>query len=185
VLPASANAQKPVYGDGDHDPAAMTNRSSRATIIWAYVNGSWDKNTQIAATAPRPAVVTLSTSRRRTSGRSSSNSPRSQPRPPRSAGRRFLFEPFMDTAANDAAGTAPLSRYLAQIQRPRPAHSFLAVVKPGYASPFDLGIDADLRLPIATRVRPSSGPARMPSPRYYLTTTRRCKAIAALIATLL
>src|ERR1700751_2808964 len=49
ALPASAQSAKPVYGDWGYDSAAMDNSVKPGDDFWAFVNGSWDKKTQIAA----------------------------------------------------------------------------------------------------------------------------------------
>ena len=43
------SAAKPVYGDWGYNPAAMDSSVKPGDDFWAYVNGTWDKNTQIAA----------------------------------------------------------------------------------------------------------------------------------------
>src|SRR3954466_7663892 len=55
------SAAKPVYGDWGYDPAAMDSSVKPGDDFWAYVNGSWDKRTQIAADrASAGPFVTLS-----------------------------------------------------------------------------------------------------------------------------
>ena len=60
-MPFAANAAKPTYGDWGYDPAAMDSSVKPGDDFWAYVNGTWDKNTQIAADrASAGPFVTLS-----------------------------------------------------------------------------------------------------------------------------
>ena len=67
AMPVSA-AAKPVYGDWGYDPAAMDSSVKPGDDFWAYVNGTWDKNTQIAADrASAGPFVTLPTGREATS----------------------------------------------------------------------------------------------------------------------
>ena len=49
AVPATLNAAKPVYGTWGYDPAAMDRSVKPGDDFWAYVNGTWDRNTQIAA----------------------------------------------------------------------------------------------------------------------------------------
>ena len=57
----AATAAKPVYGDWGYDPAAMDSSVKPGDDFWAYVNGTWDKRTQIAADrASAGPFVTLS-----------------------------------------------------------------------------------------------------------------------------
>ena len=57
----SANAAKPVYGDWGYDRSAMDISVKPGDDFWAYVNGGWDRRTQIAADrASAGPFVTLS-----------------------------------------------------------------------------------------------------------------------------
>ena len=46
AMPVSA--AKPVYGDWGYNPAAMDSSVKPGDDFWAYVNGTWDKTTEIA-----------------------------------------------------------------------------------------------------------------------------------------
>ncbi len=61
TVAAAADAAKPVYGDWGYNPAAMDQSVKPGDDFWAYVNGTWDKNTPIAADrASAGPFVTLS-----------------------------------------------------------------------------------------------------------------------------
>jgi endothelin-converting enzyme/putative endopeptidase len=61
AIAAPASAAKPTYGDWGYDPAAMDRSVKPGDDFWAYVNGTWDKNTKIAADrASAGPFVTLS-----------------------------------------------------------------------------------------------------------------------------
>src|SRR6476646_11748807 len=61
VAAPAANAAKPVYGDWGYNPTAMDRSVKPGDDFWAFVNGSWDKRTQIAADrASAGPFVTLS-----------------------------------------------------------------------------------------------------------------------------
>ena len=49
ALPVSAQPSKPVYGDWGYNASAMDKSVKPGDDFWAYVNGTWNKNTQIAA----------------------------------------------------------------------------------------------------------------------------------------
>src|SRR6478609_4974386 len=110
----AANAAKPVYGDWGYNPTAMDRSVKPGDDFWAYVNGSWDKNTQIAADrASAGPFVTLSDGAEkdvRQIVESLANDPNRD-----HLGQQVgdFYGSFMDTAAIDAAGTAPLKPYLA------------------------------------------------------------------------
>src|SRR6516165_8705001 len=52
VAAPSANAAKPVYGNWGYDPSAMDRSVKPGDDFWAYVNGTWNRNTQIKADLP-------------------------------------------------------------------------------------------------------------------------------------
>src|SRR5207237_9083332 len=59
AMPLSAANR--VYGEWGYNAAAMDNSVKAGDDFWAYVNGTWDKNTQIAADrASAGPFVTLS-----------------------------------------------------------------------------------------------------------------------------
>ena len=61
IISAPVAAAKPVYGDWGYNAAAMDKSVKPGDDFWAYVNGNWDKNTQIAADrASAGPFVTLS-----------------------------------------------------------------------------------------------------------------------------
>src|SRR5690348_18255966 len=61
AYPASAQPARPTYGDWGYDASAMDSSVKPGDDFWAYVNGSWDKRTQIAADrASAGPFVTLS-----------------------------------------------------------------------------------------------------------------------------
>src|ERR1700756_3560231 len=49
ALSASAQSAKPVYGDWGYDSAAMDKSVKPGDDFWSFVNGNWDKTTQIAS----------------------------------------------------------------------------------------------------------------------------------------
>src|SRR5881275_3671572 len=60
-VPFAANAAKPIYGDWGYDKSAMDSSVKPGDDFWAYVNGTWDNRTQIAADrASAGPFVTLS-----------------------------------------------------------------------------------------------------------------------------
>src|SRR5437763_16936471 len=49
IAAPAVNAAKPVYGTWGYDPSAMNRSVKPGDDVWAFVNGTWDKNTSIAA----------------------------------------------------------------------------------------------------------------------------------------
>src|SRR5689334_9056042 len=145
----SAYAAKPVYGDWGYDRSAMDSSVKPGDDFWAYVNGSWDKRTQIAADrASAGPFVTLS-------DKSEADVHAIVDQLAADPNRDHLgqqvgdfYASFMDTAAIEAAGTAPLKPYLAKIDAVKTKAQLLSLfVEPGYAAPIGLDIDADFKHP--------------------------------------
>src|SRR5690348_6185161 len=178
AISAPASSAKPTYGDWGYDPAAMDRSVKPGDDFWAYVNGTWDKNTKIAADrASAGPFVTLSDQAERdvreiveTLAKSNDGSRLGQ-----QVGD--FYGSYMDEAAIEAAGTAPLKPYLASIDAVKTRDQLLSLfVKPGYASPIDVSIIPDLK--DSTRYSAISGQATlgMPSREYYLDTSEKMKA---------
>ena len=112
----AANAAKPFYGDWGYDRSAMDSSVKPGDDFWAYVNGDWDKKTQIAADrASAGPFVTLSDKSEadvRKIVEQLANDPNRD-----HLGQQVgdFYSSFMDTSAIEAAGTAPLKPYLAEI----------------------------------------------------------------------
>src|SRR5947209_1332136 len=172
------SAAKPVYGDWGYNPAAMDRSVKPGDDFWAYVNGTWDKNTQIAAdrASAGPFVTLTDKSERdvRQIVAGLSNDPN----------RNLLgqqvgdyYASYMDTAAIEAAGTAPLKPYLAEIDGAKTKAQLLSLfIKPGFASPVDVGIDADFKAPDKYAVFASQARLGLPSREYYLEDNAKMKA---------
>ena len=109
VLPAAGDAAKPTYGEWGYDPAAMDRSVKPGDDFWAYVNGTWDKNTQIAPDrASAGPFITLSDQAEkdvRDIVEGLANDPNRS-----KLGQQVgdFYGSYMDEAAIEAAGTAPV-----------------------------------------------------------------------------
>src|SRR3954462_11185872 len=164
------HAAKPVYGDWGYDAAAMDRSVKPGDDFWAFVNGTWDKNTQIAADrASAGPFVSLSDAAEkdvRDIVEQLAND---------SGGDHLtqqigdFYSSFVDTAAIEAAGTAPLKPYLAEIDAAKTRAQLLSLfVKPGFASPVDIDIAPDFKHPDIYSAFASQARLGMPSREYYL-----------------
>jgi putative endopeptidase len=178
AVAAPVSAAKPAYGDWGYNPAAMDSSVKPGDDFWAYVNGSWDKNTQIAADrASAGPFVTLSDGAEK-DVRQIVDQLASNP------SRDFLgqqvgdfYASFMDTGAIDAAGTAPLKPYLAEIDGAKTRAQLLSLfIKPGYASPVDVEIGPNFKNPDVYAVFAGQARLGMPSREYYLEDNAKMKA---------
>src|SRR5437868_2076417 len=174
----AADAAKPVYGDWGYDTAAMDSSVKPGDDFWAYVNGSWDKKTQIAADrASAGPFVTLSDQAEkdvRGIVEQLANDPNSD-----HLGQQVgdFYASFMDTGAIEAAGTAPLQPYLAEINAAKTRAQLLSLfVKTGFASPVDLGADPDFKNPDKYSAFASQARLGLPSREYYLDDSAKMRA---------
>jgi putative endopeptidase len=178
AVPFAANAAKPVYGDWGYDPAAMDSSVKPGDDFWAYVNGSWDKKTQIAADrASAGPFVTLSDGAERDVRQIVEQLGNDPNRDHLSQQVGDFYSSFMDTAAIEAAGTAPLKPYLAQINGAKTRAQLISLfIKPGYASPVDVGIAPNFKNPDLYAVFAGQARLGMPSREYYLEDNAKMKA---------
>ena len=178
ALPASAQPAKPVYGDWGYDAKAMDTSVKPGDDFWAYVNGTWDKNTPIKPdlTSAGPFITLYEKSEQdvRDIVQQLQNDPnRGQ------IGQQVgdYYASYVDQDAIDAAGMAPLKPYLAEIDAVKTRSQLLALfMKPGFASPIDVDIIPDFKDP--TRYSATAGQARLglPNREYYLDDSAKMKA---------
>jgi len=176
-MPVAAQPGKPVYGDWGYATSAMDKSVKPGDDFWEYVNGTWDKNTQIAADrASAGPFVTLSDQAEkdvRQIVEQEASNPSGHP------GQQIghYYASFMDTGAIEAAGTAPLKPYLGEINGAKTKAQLLSLfIKPGFASPVDVGIDADFKNPDKYSVFAGQARLGMPSREYYLQDNAKMKA---------
>jgi len=138
--------------------------------FWAYVNGTWNKNTQIAADrASAGPFVTLSDQAERDVRdivEKLANDPNRD-----HLGQQVgdYYASFMDSSAIDAAGTAPLKPYLAEIDGAKTRDQLISLfVKPGFAAPIDIGPSPDFKNPDHYVVFTGQARLGLPSREYYL-----------------
>ena len=178
VCAVSAGAAKPVYGEWGYDTKAMDRSVKPGDDFWAFVNGTWDKSTQIAADrASAGPFVTLS-------DKSEADVHQIVEQLANDPNRDHLgqqvgdfYSSFMDTAAIEAAGTAPLKPYLAEINGAKTREQLLSLfVKPGYAAPIEIGIDPNFKNPDVYAVFAGQARLGLPSREYYLDDSAKMKA---------
>jgi endothelin-converting enzyme/putative endopeptidase len=146
--------------------------------FWAYVNGTWDKNTQIAADrASAGPFVTLSDQAEKDVHEIVQQLANDQNRDHLGQQIGDYYASFLDQDAIDAAGTAPLKPYLAEIHAAKTRDQLLSLfMKPGFASPVDVSIIPDFKN--SDRYAAIAGQATlgMPSREYYLDDSAKMKA---------
>ena len=168
--PATAQSAKPVYGLWGYEASSMDSSVKPGDDFWAYVNGSWDRNTPIAPDhASAGPFITLSDKSERDVRQIVDNLAA------RGGGDRLgqqvgdFYGSWMDEATVNRLGAAPLKPYLARIAAVASRAQLLSLfVAPGYASPINLDIDTDLKDPTKYTVYTGQAKLGMPSREYYL-----------------
>lgn len=178
ALPAAAQAAAPVYGDWGYDQAAMDQTVKPGDDFWAYVNGTWDKKTQIkpdlSSAGPFITLYEKSEKDVRDIVEQLANDPNRT-----HLGQQIgdFYASFVDQDAIDAAGTAPLKTYLGEIDAVKTRSQLLSLfVRPGFASPVDVSVVPDFKN--SDRYSATAGQATLglPSREYYLTDSAKMKA---------
>ncbi len=175
---APAQAAKPVYGDWGYNAAAMDRSVKPGDDFWAYVNGTWDRNTPIAADrASAGPFVSLADAAeldvRQIVEKLAAETNRDQ------LGQQIgdFYSSFMDTAAIERAGTRPLRPYLAEINAAKTREQLLTLfIKPGFADPVDIGIIPDFKHSDHYSAVASQATLGLPSREYYLDDSAKMKA---------
>jgi endothelin-converting enzyme/putative endopeptidase len=178
ALPASAQPAKPVYGDWGYDSAAMDKSVKPGDDFWAFVNGTWDKKTQIAADRASAGPFVALSDKAEKDVRDIVEQLASETNRDH-LGQQIgdYYSSFTDQQAIDVAGTAPLKPYLAEINAAKTRPELLSLfVKPGYASPVDVGIAPNFKNPHAYAVFAGQATLGMPSREYYLEDNAKMKA---------
>jgi len=177
-VPLSAQPSKPLYGDWGYDPSAMDRSVKPGDDFWAYVNGAWDKNTPIAADrASAGPFVTLSDKSEKDVHAIVEQLAKDPNRDHLGQQIGDYFSSYMDTAAIDAAGTAPLKPYIAEIDGAKSRADLLSLfIKPGFASPVDLGPGPNFKNPDVYAVFTGQATLGLPSREYYLEDNAKMKA---------
>jgi putative endopeptidase len=178
ALPSAAQSAKPTYGTWGYDPAAMNQSVKPGDDFWAYVNGTWDQKTTIAPDrASAGPFVTLSDQSEK-DVRAIVETLAGDPNRTQ-LGQQVgdFYGSYMDEAAIEAAGTAPLQPYLAEIDGVKTRDQLLSLfVKPGFASPVDVSIIPDFKDPDRYSAIAGQATLGLPSREYYLTDSEKMKA---------
>ena len=165
-----AKAAKPQYGTFGFDTAGMDRSIAPGDDFYGYANGGWAKTTPIPADRSNYGMFTvlddLSVSRSHDILEQAAKAP----------GSRIgdFYASFMDEAAADAAGIAPLTPTLDAIKaldgKPAIAAKMGELLRIGMARPFTIFIDQDDKNPEAYAVKLRQRGLGMPDRDYYLKT---------------
>jgi endothelin-converting enzyme/putative endopeptidase len=181
AAPAAAPA-KPRYGDFGIDLSAMDRSVKPGDSFWHYVNGNWDKTTEIAAdrTSAGAGVILVDEAERQVRSivedlaRDSATSG--------TVGRQVgdFYASWMDEPALEARGTGPLKPYLDRIAAVKTRSELIRLfATQGYTAPVGVGILPDPADPTRYIAAAGQGGLGLPNRDYYLLTGEKYDAIRA------
>jgi len=169
-----AEAPKPKLGDWGYDSAGMDRAVNPGDNFFDYANGTWSKTTEIPADKPVwggfVELDELSTQRTRTiiEDAAKANAPAGSVQ--RKVGD--FYASFMDEAAIEAKGTAPLKPVLDRVAAVRTAsdlaRAFGELGQVGVESPFGVQVDQDLKDNTRYSAYVGQGGLGLPDRDYYL-----------------
>jgi putative endopeptidase len=168
--PVAAQAPRPQYGAFGFDSAGMDKSVAPGDDFFGYASGTWARTTEIPADKARYGMFNVldDLSRERTKGIIDE-----QARDPASKiGNAYLS--FMDEAAIEAKGLAPLNPWLNQIRGLKSkaglAELYAQGDEIGISSPFRMFIGQDDKAPENYILTMIQGGLGMPDRDYYLST---------------
>jgi endothelin-converting enzyme/putative endopeptidase len=171
ALPLAANAAKPLYGTWGYNATAMDTAVKPGDDFFAYVNGTWDKRTQIAADRTFAGIDSVLNDQIEKDVRAIVEDMAKDPSANGQIGKQIgdLYASWMNEDRVEQLGTAPLKPYLAKIDAAKSRGDLVDLfATPGYDSPVGLFIYPDLKNPTRYTVYASQGGLGMPNRDYYL-----------------
>src|SRR5688572_1569334 len=177
---SSTTAAKPRFGTWGADLTAMDRSVKPGDSFWHFVNGSWDRRTEIPADRTNAGVSVLLIEEAERQVRAIVEDLARNPDQGGRAGRQAgdLYASWMDPAAIEANGTAPLKPYLSTIDAVRNRADLLKLfATPGYAAAVEVGIIPDPADPTRYVAVAGQGSLGLPSRDFYLLTGDRYDAI--------
>ena len=182
VKPAGAapSSAKPRYGSWGVDLAAMDKSVRPGDSFWHYVNGQWDRRTEIPSDRSSMGVGVLLVEEAERQVRTIVEDLARDSAKSGAIGRQVgdFYAAWMNEAAIEANGTAPLKPYLAKIDAIANRTDLIKVfAAPGFMSPVGVGIlpdPADTTRYIAAASQAGLG---LPNRDYYLLEGEKYDAI--------
>jgi endothelin-converting enzyme/putative endopeptidase len=141
--------------------------------FFAFVNGGWDKRTEIPADRTFAGIDLVLNDQVDRDVRTIVEDMARNPGASSQIGRQVgdLYASWMDEAAIEQRGTAPLQPYLSRIEATADRKQLIELfATPGYPSPVDVAIYSDLKNPTRYAVYAGQGGLGLPNRDYYLLT---------------
>jgi endothelin-converting enzyme/putative endopeptidase len=161
----------PRYGSFGIDLTAQQRTLKPGDDFWTYANGNWDKRTQIAPDRTSAGYGVVLSDEAEQQVRAIVADLAADPKAYGASGQQIgdLYASWMDEAATEARGTAPLQPYLAKIAAVNDKAALQVLfASVGYASPVELGQLPNPTDPTRYVAAASQGGLGMGGRDYYL-----------------
>ena len=170
-IPAAAQVSHPKFGDWGYDATAMDGSVKPGDDFFEYVNGAWDKRTQIAADRTFAGIDSALNDQIDVDVHSIVEDMAKNPTANGQIGQQIgdLFASWMNQDLVEKLGTEPLKPYLAKINAAKTRGDLVDLfASPGFDSPIGLYIQPDLKNPSRYAVYAGQSGLGMPNRDYYL-----------------
>jgi endothelin-converting enzyme/putative endopeptidase len=171
ISPAAARDGKPTYAPWGIDVSAMDSSVKPGNDFFAYVNGAWAKRTEIAPDRTFVGIDSILNDQIDRDVRAIVEDMAKNPATSGRIGQQVgdFYASWMDEAAIEAKGAAPLRPYLTRIAAVKDKGELIDLFATvGYQSPVGLAIFPDLADPTQYGVYAGQGGLGMPNRDYYL-----------------
>jgi putative endopeptidase len=165
---ATPESAKPTYGDYGFDTAGMDQSVAPGDDFDAYANGTWTKNTEIPADRSNFGMFHVLDDLSRTRTRAILEAAQADPASKIGA----AYKSYMDSAAVEAKGLAPIKPWLAKIAAVKDKAGYAALLgeatRAGIDTPFGFRVGQDDKAPDTYIVALSQDGLGLPDRDYYL-----------------
>jgi len=168
---AAAQTAKPAFGTWGYEPTAMDTGVKPGDDFFEYVNGAWNKRTEIAPDRTFAGIDSVLNDQIERDVRAIVEDSAKNPAANGRLGQQIgdLYASWMDEAKVEQLGTAPLQPYLGKIAAAKTRSDLVDLFsQPGYDSPVGIYIYPDLKDPTRYSVYGSQGGLGLPNRDYYL-----------------
>ncbi len=179
---STTDARHARYGTWGVDLTALDRSVRPGDDFWHYVNGGWDKRTEIAADRTSAGAGVLLVDEAERQVRAIVEDLARNPAASGQVGRQVgdFYASWMDQAGIEARGTAPLKPYLDRIAGISSRTDLIrAFAAPGVTAPVGVGITPDPADPARYIAGAGQGGLGLPNRDYYLLTGDKYDAIRA------
>src|SRR3954468_4777156 len=160
IASVNAGAAKPAFGTWGYDPTAMDRGVKPGDDFFAYVNGAWDRRTQIAADRTFAGIDSVLNDQIEKDVRAIVEDMAKDPTANGRLGQQIgdLYASWMNEDRVEQLGTGPLKPWLAKIDAAKSRGDLVELfASPGFDSPVGLYIIPDLKNPTKYALYASQG----------------------------